>query len=139
LSKTHINMLLLFFCIAQKFCVSKHAYLQLTWNLSFITVNSILWKCVTNEKITVILWKHACKIRWRLNCIESHDRLPRAKKRSWAYYYMGCSLWSKVYNMLWWAKNPMVILWPAHHARLGVKVTALLVSWATRSRTPSGC
>jgi hypothetical protein len=41
---------------------------------------------------------------------------------------MCCSLWSKVYNVLWWALDPIVILWPAHHAWMGVIVTNVISS-----------
>jgi hypothetical protein len=75
------------------------------------------------------LWKQAYKIRWRLNCIVWHGILFLAEKRPWAYYYMGSSLWSNVYNALWWALDPLVFLWLAHHAWMGVTVTALLVAW----------
>jgi hypothetical protein len=72
-------------------------------------------------------------------CIARHGTLVRVVERPWAYYYTSYSLWSKVYNVLWLALDPMVILWPAHHAWMGVTIMALLVAWATRGRTQSGC
>jgi hypothetical protein len=53
------------------------------------------------------------------------------KKGSWAYYYMGCSLWSKVYIVLWWALELVVVLWPVYHAWMGVTVKAFLVACVT--------
>jgi hypothetical protein len=34
----------------------------------------------------------------------------RAVERSWTYCYTGYSLWSKVYNVLQWALDPIVVL-----------------------------
>jgi hypothetical protein len=97
-----------------------------------------LLKWVINSKI-MKLWKHACKIRWRLNCIVWHGTPFHAKKWSWGYYYMGYSLWSNVHNVLLRALDPMVVLWPTHHDWMESWLWTLLAAWLTWGRTRSSC